>query len=72
MITHHFFVPPEQITEKVISLCEDQAKHLFVVLRVKPRDEVVVFDGQGNQYRGIVRTCSSVEGVIAAFWNRLD
>ncbi len=44
-----FYVPPENIHGDVATIGGDQAHHLVSVLRKKPGDEIVVFDGQGTE-----------------------
>ncbi|HDZ62682.1 MAG TPA: 16S rRNA (uracil(1498)-N(3))-methyltransferase [Nitrospirae bacterium] len=44
------FLPPEQLTSEEISITGDQARYLFLVLRVTPGDAVIIFDGQGHKY----------------------
>ncbi|GBE38571.1 MAG TPA: 16S rRNA (uracil(1498)-N(3))-methyltransferase [Nitrospirae bacterium] len=43
------FLPPDELTSEQITITGEQAKHLSV-LRVKPDDQVFIFDGVGNRY----------------------
>jgi len=51
MKLHRFYSGPEGITGSVLILPPDESHHLSQVLRLRPGDEAVVFDGRGNQYR---------------------
>jgi len=44
------FLPPEKLTAKQIIISEDQARYLSLVLRIKPGDSLIVFDGSGYRY----------------------
>lgn len=58
------FLSPENLSSEQITITGDQAKHLSVVLRVKPGDPVTIFDGQGYKYDCKVLKCKKKE-VIA-------
>ena len=45
---HHCFAPPADWSESEIRLSDAEAHHLLRVLRLKPGDEVGVFDGCGR------------------------
>ncbi len=64
MSLHRFYAPPEAIDESVIRLDERESHHLRHVLRLKPGARVLVFDGTGVEYEGIVletpERCASV------------
>ncbi|MCP4649411.1 MAG: 16S rRNA (uracil(1498)-N(3))-methyltransferase [PVC group bacterium] len=61
---HRFYVSVENIKDDIIRLIGSEAKHAFLVLRLKKGDEVVVFDGQGRQYWGTVSSCNKQEGIV--------
>jgi len=44
-----FYVPREAISGDLAAIKGDQARHLVSVLRKKPGDHIVLFDGQGTQ-----------------------
>jgi 16S rRNA (uracil1498-N3)-methyltransferase len=44
------YVPPEAISGGHAVIKGDQARHLVSVLRKKPGDDVVLFDGEGTEY----------------------
>jgi 16S rRNA (uracil1498-N3)-methyltransferase len=56
MTRRRFFAPPSafDFTKHTITLTADEARHLREVLRLKPGDEVSVFDGVGKEFRGRV------------------
>lgn len=50
-----FYVPEESIKGKRIVISGIEAHHIIDVMRLKLLDEVVVFDGTGKEYIGIVK-----------------
>ena len=44
------FLPPERLTAQRLILDGDEHQHLGRVLRARPGDQVVVFDGRGNEF----------------------
>lgn len=44
------FVPPERLTAQRLILDGGEHRHLGRVLRARPGDQVVVFDGQGHEF----------------------
>lgn len=51
-----FFVPKESVKGNKIYITGLEAHHILDVMRLKASDEVVVFDGTGKEYTGIVTT----------------
>ena len=51
MTRRRFHAPPDSFKQGAITLSGDQARHLREVLRLKPGDEVYVFDGLGHEFR---------------------
>jgi len=47
---HRFFVSPEGISDKTVTLTGSDANHIRTVLRMKPGDRIGVIDGDGMQY----------------------
>ncbi|MBP7950312.1 MAG: 16S rRNA (uracil(1498)-N(3))-methyltransferase [Verrucomicrobiales bacterium] len=47
MSLHRFFIPPDRWNPENPALDEEEAHHCTDVLRLKPGDRVVVFNGQG-------------------------
>jgi 16S rRNA (uracil1498-N3)-methyltransferase len=54
MTRRRFHAPPNAFTQKTVTLAADEARHLRDVLRLKPGDEVYVFDGRGHEFRSTV------------------
>jgi len=59
-----FFVPPEDISEKEIFVSGKENNHLTRVLRLREKEEVVVFDGKGREYYGVIKEISSQRTLI--------
>src|SRR6185503_9003941 len=51
MTRRRFHAPPIAFTEQTVTLPSDEARHLRDVLRLKPGDEVYVFNGLGHEFR---------------------
>ncbi|HET9477780.1 MAG TPA: 16S rRNA (uracil(1498)-N(3))-methyltransferase [Pyrinomonadaceae bacterium] len=56
MTRRRFFAPPSAFHpgKRSVTLAADEARHLREVLRLKPGDEVSVFDGEGKEFRARV------------------
>lgn len=56
MTRRRFYAPPSafNFTKRTVTLTADEARHLREVLRLKPGDEVSVFDGAGKEFRARV------------------
>lgn len=50
-----FLIAPDQIRRSEPRLEGEEARHIRTVLRLRPDDEIVVFDGQGTQF--MARIC---------------
>lgn len=50
-----FYVPEEAVKGSSIRISGKEAHHILDVMRLKVSDEVVVFDGTGKEYTGIVK-----------------
>jgi len=50
-----FYVPPGSIRANKISVTGEEAHHIIDVMRLRPRDRVVTFDGTGKEYTGIIK-----------------
>jgi 16S rRNA (uracil1498-N3)-methyltransferase len=52
MTRRRFYAPPNAFTRELdtVNLASDEARHLRDVLRLKPGDEVYVFDGAGKEF----------------------
>jgi 16S rRNA (uracil1498-N3)-methyltransferase len=52
MTRRRFFAPPNAFSkDRTLTLQAEEARHLREVLRLKPGDEVYVFDGEGKEFR---------------------
>jgi 16S rRNA (uracil1498-N3)-methyltransferase len=49
-----FYVPEPQIEKGMLRLEGSEVRHIRRVLRLKTRDEIVIFDGLGKEYEGII------------------
>ncbi|MDH4156627.1 MAG: 16S rRNA (uracil(1498)-N(3))-methyltransferase [candidate division Zixibacteria bacterium] len=58
-----FYAPPELIKAGVVRLPDDEARHAIAVLRLKKSDQVIVIDGLGTAYRGMVARVSRPKAV---------
>lgn len=56
MTRRRFFAPPSafDLSKRTVTLTADEARHLREVLRLKPGDEVSVFNGAGKEFRARV------------------
>jgi len=55
------FLPPDQLTSNTITITGDNARHLSLVLRIKPGESIIVFDGQGYRYECTVQNVHKKE-----------
>ncbi len=62
---HRFYVPPEDIREKKAYIKGEEMKHLSRVLRLVTGDPVVIFDGLGWEYEGVIEGCGKDEACIS-------
>jgi 16S rRNA (uracil1498-N3)-methyltransferase len=47
---HRFYVPPENIRDNTVNMPPEHGNHIKNVLRMKPGDSCMVFDGTGFEY----------------------
>lgn len=50
-----FFVPKESVKGNRILISGEEAHHILDVMRLKPLDKVVAFDGTGKEYVGFIK-----------------
>ena len=62
----HFYVKPEDINNGIFTMDNEQAHYLSTVRRFNAGDEIMIFDGKGNSYKGQIKSVSKtrVEGKI--------
>ena len=61
---HRFYIHPEDVTGKKINIGPDQARHAYSVLRLRKEASVAAFDGEGNEYLGILMSLSAKKGTM--------
>jgi 16S rRNA (uracil1498-N3)-methyltransferase len=49
-----FYVPAPQIEKGMIRVEGNEVRHIRRVLRLKTKDEIVIFDGLGKEYEGLI------------------
>ena len=54
-----FYVPKKFVRVNNISISGKEAHHILDVMRLNVSDEVIIFDGTGNEYVGIVKEAGS-------------
>jgi len=64
MSRRRFFAPPAAFHQNTVKLSADEAKHLREVLRLKPGDQVFVFDGAGNEFRCTIQQAKRDEATL--------
>ncbi len=62
----HFYVNPQNITNNTFTICDEQFHYLSNVRRFSVNDEVNIFDGLGNCYKGRITSVDkkSISGII--------
>ncbi|MFH1305510.1 MAG: 16S rRNA (uracil(1498)-N(3))-methyltransferase [Candidatus Omnitrophota bacterium] len=50
-----FYVPKSKIKKNEIIIDGKEARHVLDVMRLRRKDDVVVFDGEGNEYAGFIK-----------------
>ena len=58
---HRFFLPPDPAAGDRVELSETDALHASRVLRLQPGDPVVILDGAGGEFGGVVESCGRRE-----------
>jgi 16S rRNA (uracil1498-N3)-methyltransferase len=49
-----FYVPQPRIEKRMLKIEGDEVKHIRRVLRLQVGDEIIVFDGLGNEFEGTI------------------
>lgn len=62
---HRFYVPPGQISGREAFLVGEQCRQIRTVLRMKPGEEISLFDGSGREYTARIEDLSC-ERVLAS------
>lgn len=50
-----YYAPPPQINNGIAELLDQEAVHASKVMRTREGDELIIVDGKGGRYQGIVR-----------------
>src|SRR5438270_9556361 len=66
MTRRRFYAPPVAfaLDEKSVTLSEEEARHARDVLRLRPGEEVQVFDGGGQEFRCALREFARAGAVL--------
>lgn len=64
MHKHRFYIPLERISNNAAVITQPEYHHIVDVLRYKKGDSIVVFDGTGIEYTGIIELIDSDRKVI--------
>lgn len=59
-----FFVPKKNLREKKGTIDGDELKHMRKVLRLRPGDRVTLFDDEGWEHEGIIRSYTEKLGEV--------
>lgn len=59
-----FYVPREAVKAKTIVISGEEAHHIIDVMRLKPSDAIVAFDGTGREYAGIISSIANKTAVV--------
>lgn len=68
---HRFYIPPECFTGGDIALLPEEAHHALHVVRIKPEEKVILFDGAGREADGMVVRTSKREVIVSAQTERI-
>ena len=52
------FYLSQPVSDGTVTLADDQAHHVARVMRAKPGDQIVLFDGHGNEYQATIADVS--------------
>lgn len=61
---HHFFVTPDQVTEKEILLTGTDVRHMKQVLRMRAGEQVAIRDGVSNNYICCIKALNEDEAIL--------
>ena len=65
---YHFFVEPEQISEKEIRITGNDVNHIRSVLRMKPGEEILISSRAGGDYHCAVEEIGQDEVRTSIMW----
>lgn len=61
---HRFYISPTLIKGQIASVQKEELKHLAKVLRLQLGSQVVIFDGLGTEYEGVILSVTPDEARI--------
>jgi 16S rRNA (uracil1498-N3)-methyltransferase len=64
MSLHRFFLSTKNITENILSIFQPEYHHIVDVLRYKEGDNIILFDGEGKEYYGVVVSVDNEAKVV--------
>ncbi|WP_170270360.1 16S rRNA (uracil(1498)-N(3))-methyltransferase [Heliorestis acidaminivorans] len=62
---HRFLFHPDERKNDLIYLDEEESRHLIKVLRLNVSDEVIAFDGQGQEFKATIVEKSSSKVILS-------
>lgn len=65
---HHFFVSPEQVGEKSITITGSDVNHIKHVLRMASGEQITVSSGENKEYRCEIRSLSEEQVEAQIMW----
>ncbi len=64
MTTRRFYAPPSQFAESLVTLDEDETRHLRDVLRLTVGDAANIFDGVGREFESRIETIEKRKAIL--------
>src|SRR5438067_12351421 len=61
---HRLFIPPAQLASPRLKLTPEQARYLGTVLRLRPGEEIEVFDGKGARFRAWLQDSPELDAAV--------
>src|SRR5437016_4844944 len=61
---HRLFIPPGQLASPRVKLTTEQARYLGTVLRLRPGEEIEVFDGKGARFRAWLEDSPDLDAAV--------
>ncbi|MCA1826133.1 MAG: 16S rRNA (uracil(1498)-N(3))-methyltransferase [Myxococcales bacterium] len=61
---HRLFIPPQQLASPRVKLTAEQARYLGTVLRLRPGEEIEVFDGEGARFRAWLEDSPELDAAV--------
>ena len=61
---HRLFIPPDQLASPRVKLTPEQVRYLGTVLRLRPGEEIEVFDGKGARFRAWLQDSPELDAAV--------